>query len=173
MQKKANESIFIEINFETYKKFTSQDPKTAFDLYQVLSLNWMLKSRIKNIIELNKETVKQIEIKNRWVGFYNWFNNAFGKTAIPTQYLYTYGNELLLPNRTNYIGYYHVMENIGFMTGKYHGDGPENILIPLRENITPTYKSDDGSSQENTSFSSTSSPSTETSSPSSGGGGGY
>ena len=65
------------------------------------------------------------------------------------------------------------MENIGFMTGKYHGDGPENILIPLIENITPTYKSDDGSSQENTSFSPTSSPSTETSSPSSGGGGGY
>jgi uncharacterized membrane protein YgcG len=170
--KKTNENIFIETNLETYKKFTSQDPKVAFDLYEMLSLTWMLKSKTKNIVEINKKTVKDIEINKNWKGFYSWFNNGFGKRGKPTRYLYTNGNELLLPNRTNYIGYYHIMENIGYMSGKYHGDGPENILIPTVKNLTPIYKLSGDSSQENISPSSTANQSstTQTSSPSSGGG---
>jgi hypothetical protein len=170
--KKTNESIFIETNFETYKKFTDQDPNVAFDLYEVLSLTWMLRSKTQDVSDINKKTVKDIEISKNWLGFYNWFNDGFSRRGKPTRYLYTYGNELLLPNRTNYIGYYHIMENVGPMSGKYHGDGPEIILVPVVENLTPTYKFDDDSSQGNLSPSSTmdQSSTTQTSSPSSGGG---
>lgn len=177
--KKTNENIFIETNLETYKKFVSQDPKVAFDLYEVLSLTWMLKSKTKDIIEVNKSTVRNIETSKNWKGFYNWFNNSFGKRGLPTLYLYTEGNEFLLPNRTNYVGYYHIMENIGFMSGKYHGDGPEHILIPTSENIQYKYKSggDNLSPEASTSGQSfttdESSPSMGGGASSGGGGGGY
>ena len=173
--KKSNEGIYIETNLETYKKFTSQDPKVAFDLYEILSLTWVLKSKTKNVSDLNKETVRSIEISKNWVGFYDWFNGNFSKRGRPARYLYTNGNELLLPNRKNYIGFYHIMENIGYMSGRYHGDGPEYLLIPVVNNITPTYKFDNETSGEDTSNLSTTNQSfdTQTSLPSNGGGGGY
>ena len=80
-----------------------------------------------------KSTVRNIETSKNWKGFYNWFNDSFGKRGLPTLYLYTEGNELLLPNRTNYVGYYHIMEGVsrGLMTGRFHGEAEDIPLTPI------------------------------------------
>lgn len=159
--KKCNESIYIETNNETYKKFQNQDPKVAFESYEILPLTWVLKSKTKNIIEVNKKTVKDIQIKYMWGGFYNYFNNNFSLPNIKTFFLSTKGGELLYPNRTNYIGYYHIMENGNIMDGRNHSDSKGIILIPLNSNFQPSE-----SNQSNT-------ISSDASSPSIGGGSGY
>ena len=171
--KKTNEAIFIETDYDTFKKFTDQDPNVATDLYKLISLDWILKSE-KPITEANKKTVQNIENKLNWYGFSSYFNGNFGPKSRPTRFYYTEGNELLLPNRTNYVGYYHIMEGVsrGLMTGRFHGDGAETILFPINPNFTPSFGSPNSSptSQINSSFNSTEEAS---SSPSSGGGGGY
>lgn len=171
--KKTNEAIFIETDYNTFKKFTDQDPNVATDLYKIISLNWIFKSK-KPITEVNKKTIQDIEDKLNWYGFLNYFNGNFGPKNRSIRFYYTEGNELVLPNRTNYVGYYHIMEgvNSGLMTGRFHGDGAEIKLIPINPNFTPSFGSSSSfpTSQGNNSFNSTGEIS---SFPSSGGGGGY
>lgn len=171
--KKTNEAIFIETDYDTFKTFTDQDPNVATDLYKIISLNWILKSE-KPINEANKKTVQDIENKLNWHGFLNYFNGNFGPKSRPTRFYYTEGGELVLPNRTSYVGYYHIMEGINrnLMTGRFHGDGAETILFPINSNFTPSFGSPDSSftPQGNNSFNNAGET---TSSPSSGGGGGY
>lgn len=133
--KKNNESIYIETNDETYKKFKNQDSKVAFESYQVFPLLWILKSTTKDFIEINKKTVKDFQNKNSWSGFYDYFNGNFGRPGSKTRLLYTEGGELLYPNRTTYIGYYHIMENGTIMDGRNHNDSKKIILIPLNSNF--------------------------------------
>ena len=160
--KKISQNLYIEISKKTYNQFIDLSPKVAFNLYEVANLIWYLRSPGESsVAQANVSNILNFEKK------YNWgnFNQFLKVNKEKEDFLYTKGGELLLPNRTNYIGYYHIMSGGKIMTGKEHGDGPELILIPLKPNfIIPSNKETSPSVQ--------SSP-TQTSFPSSGGGSGY
>ncbi len=132
--KQNNAPIFIETSKETYNKFSSNDPMMATDLYTILPVPWSIE---ENASLINRFTVNKIEKENQWYGFHYYFKGVFDNTESISESLYTNGGEFLLPNRTNYIGFYHFMPNGTAMTGKNHGDKPEIILISIvnRPNI--------------------------------------
>ena len=131
--KKTTELLYLEINFEDYNLLVSKDKTIAFDLYEAVSVFWGVSG-----LE-NEKKVLEIEKIYKWYGFSSIFNGNFSTPAqsLPS-YLYTEGNEFLLPNRKSYMGYYHQMPDGNFMTGKSHGDGPEIVLIPLKPISNPT-----------------------------------
>lgn len=154
--KSNTQNLYTEINKTLFEQFASRDPLVAFEFYTVTFLSWSLG---KNSSQVNKNMVLLKEKELNWYNFHHFFKNQFGSIEDSNdENLYTKGGEFLLPNRTNYIGYYHRMNNGNFMTGKYHGDGPETILISLNKT---------------TFLNSSQSTLGTTSSPSSGGGGGY
>ena len=99
----------------------------------------------------------------------NWenFSKYLKITPEKKDFLYTEGGEFLYPNRTNYIGYYHIMDDGSIMTGKEHGDGIEIKLIPFK--TSPIILTQD----QNTIFPSSTPSSTISSGGGSSGGGGY
>ena len=126
--KKNNEAQYIEISSNTYKLFQNQDSTVAITMYEAKNLIWYLTSPSdKSVDEVNLNILLDFEKKYNWSNFHHYVPI----TSTPEEFLYTEGNELLLPNRTSYVGYYHYMPDGGIMTGKFHGDGNEIILIPL------------------------------------------
>jgi len=155
--KKRNQKLYLEISPDDFLALKTFNPKIAFDLYESTSIPWSLNF---DASLTNRNLVNNIERNKKWYGFHHFFKGRFGLYDPLQEALYTDGGEFLFPDRTDYIGYYHYMPNGNIMTGRYHGDGVEIILIPLK-NINPTSTSTSTSTP-------TSSPST-----SGGGGGGY
>ena len=155
--KKRNQNLYLEISPDDFLALKTFNSKIAFDLYESISIPWSLSF---DASLTNRNLVNNIERNKKWYGFHHFFKGRFGLYDSTQEALYTDGGEFLFPDRTDYIGYYHYMPNGNVMTGRYHGDGVEIILIPLK-NINPT--------------STSTSTSTPTSSPSTSGdgGGGY
>jgi len=162
--KKRTSFLYYEISEEDYNLLIEKDKTIAFDLYEGVSIFWDLYD-----FSLNKTKVADVERDYKWYGFTNSFNDNFTTSPdLPTvSYLYTRGNEFLLPNRTSYVGYYHYMSEGKVMTGKYHGEGLDISLIQIVS--TPTPSSPESTPTETQ----TTSTSANTISPSNGGGGGY
>ena len=154
--KKRNQNLYLEISPDDFLALKTFNPKIAFDLYESISISWSLSF---DASLTNRNLVNNIERNKKWYGFHHFFKGRFGLYDSTQEILYTEGGEFLFPNRTDYIGYYHYMPNGNVMTGRYHGDGVEIILIPLK-------------TLSNASSPSTS-PSTSSPSTSGGGGGGY
>ena len=143
---------YYEISKETFKSMATSD-LYALDLFDAIVLSFKIGRENDGF---NHYQMITAELKFNWVGF------ASISPFNPTQdYLNTSGGDFLLPNRTNYIGFYHI-EGSQYITGRYSGDGPKTTLIPLKSTNTLIQ-----SNNTNTPLSNT------TSSPSSGGGGGY
>ena len=162
--KKNTINQYIEISFATYNLFIKNSNTVALNMYQVQNLIWYLQSpNDKPVNEINLATLLNFEKKYNWINFHHYIPVLGANEG----FLYTEGNELLLPNRTSYIGYYHFMPDGGIMTGKFHGEGSEIRLIS-----TPNFNPDNstlGSETQSTTPSITSTPIISTS----GGGGGY
>ena len=167
--KQNNAPIFIETSKETYNKFSSNDPMMATDLYTVLPVPWSIEENAESI---NRFTVNKIEKENQWYGFHHYFKGVFDDAGSISESLYTNGGEFVLPNRTNYVGFYHFMPNGTAMTGKNHGDKPEIILIPLinKPMLTLSNQTDTTTNQTTTT---TPQPTYTPPASSGGGGGGY
>ena len=116
---------YYEISKETFKAMATSN-LYANDLYEAIFLKFSIGEKYNSANHLN---FISIELKRNWKGFSTLSTFRPSKND-----LYTEGGEFLLPNRTSYIGYYHNMNNGNFMTGRYHGDGPEILLIPLKSN---------------------------------------
>jgi|TARA_R110001592_G_scaffold309414_1_gene583643 hypothetical protein len=161
--KKTTSNLYIEISSVTYKKLKKSDPTTAFMLYEARSFKWYLDSNSDlSVEEINSNNAIEFETSNNWPYFKD-FLNIYPETP---NYSYTKGNEFLLPNRTSYIGYYHVMPDGKIMAGKSHNKGRNVVLISLKTPPTP-----DLENNESLSASPPPSSTTSTSSPSTGGGG--
>lgn len=168
--KKVNELIYFEISKETYSKLKSKDPTIAFELFECLYFPWNIGNEPEENAKINKKIVTQIERDHKWYGFHHYFRGDFGGGSITTEDLHTDGGEFLLPNRTNYVGFYHFMSNGNPMVGKSHGEGSDIPLIQIKPTTTsiPPVTSFPSTTPQTT-ITPTSSPT----SPSSGGGGGY
>ena len=169
--KRVNNLMYTEISKETYNKFIAKDPTVAYNLYNCLFLFWSLIDEVTIQSRINRNIVDLIEKNNKWYGFHHYFKGNFGTTRTISESLYTKGGEFLLPNRTNYIGFYHFMPDGTPMTGKSHGDGKDIALIQIKSTSPFLSPSPNLSSPTPTqpTTTQTSSPST----PSGGGGGGY
>ena len=87
---------------------------------------------------MNKKIITLIEKRQKWYGFTQYFRNGFLQyhTSEFNENLYTKGGEYTLPNGSNYIGFYHIMDSGVAMTGGVHGRGGDIILTPIE--IKPT-----------------------------------
>ena len=172
--KRLTSANYIEINSKTFNLFQQRDSSVANSLYEAKSLVWYLTSPgDKPTSEVNFDNVVTFQEK------YNWenFENMFTFSSKRMDFFYTKGNELLLPNRTSYVGYYHIMRDeendlTFIMTGKTHKESSGINLIPLKRSFKPTFGAPDELPNV-VSSPSTSTTQGTTSSPSSGGGGGY
>jgi hypothetical protein len=63
------------------------------------------------------------------------------ETYITRTNLYTGGGEFVLPNGKDYVGYYHIHPEKGFMVGATHVDEFHEILIPTKNEEPPTVSS--------------------------------
>ena len=77
--KKTNELKYMEIDFDTYNKLRSQDPKIAWDLYIPIQIIWLIKGNQEQVYNSNKGSVQSIEQNNSWYGFSQYFKNDFSK----------------------------------------------------------------------------------------------
>jgi hypothetical protein len=137
--KKRTTTLYFEISETDYNLLVNKDKIIAFDLYEGINIFWKFNDSIEN-----KSQVSKIEKNYKWYGFINFFNDDFsGLNSPPPTYLYTQGNEFLLPNRTSYVGFYHFMSNGKAMTGKYHGEGSDISLIQISSNPIPQQLSPD------------------------------
>ena len=54
---------------------------------------------------------------------------------------YTDGNQYMLEDGIPYVGYYHIMNDGTVMSGKYHGEGEDIILLPINQKVSFNKKS--------------------------------
>jgi hypothetical protein len=77
--KKTNENRYLEIDFNTYNKLRSQDPKIAWDLYNPTQIIWLIQGNREQVYNSNKGSVQSIEQNLLWYGFSQYFKNDFSK----------------------------------------------------------------------------------------------
>ena len=83
IDKSLSQEEITQISKETYTKFLSQDPTTAFDVYEVLLIPWALSQN--GVVgdplppeTINRNIVALAEKNNDWYGFTSYFQGNFG-----------------------------------------------------------------------------------------------
>lgn len=170
----------MEIDKQTF----SLERIFAYDLYDKISIEWMIKGDKFNVNKFNKSQVLTVEkpISNfnqqqrYWVGFSQYFKNNFLQFYQNTieENLYTSGNEYKTSDGKEYIGSYHIHPEKGPMVGAKHISTPHNYLYKIGSNIPQNIT---GSNIFQNDITSSPQPPTYTPPPSTGGGsyggGGY
>lgn len=167
--KKTNQTIYLEINKDTYDKLVKKDSSILWQLYQPFTLTWALKGNREQVAKNNQNAVERISNKlnmSMLIEFLNKDYTKYYKYPDATN-LYTKGNELkTTQDNKMYIGFYHIHPDKGYMAGATHVLEPHAYLSPIN-----------GFSYSSLSFKDTSKPSSTSNTPSTGGGmsggGGY
>jgi len=135
--KKGNESKFLEISLEDYRKFINRDRDVMFELYTPIQINWILTGKKEQVYKVNQSIVARTEREQNLPGFTQYFRNRFTQfyKYIEASNLYTAGNEFKTEKGVNYIGFYHIHDSKGPMVGKTHIKDPHEYLFPINETI--------------------------------------
>jgi hypothetical protein len=135
--KKGNESKFLEISLEDYRKYVSKDKDVMFELYIPFQINWILTGEKKQVYKVNQSIVTRAEREQNLPGFTQYFRDRFTQfyKYIEASNLYTAGNEFKTEKGVNYIGFYHIHDSKGPMVGKTHIEDPHEYLFPINETI--------------------------------------
>lgn len=80
--KKTNELLYIEISKEVYKKIVNRDPNYAFDLYEAISLPWLLAGDGVEIAKINLKVAQIIETDKGWLGFPTYISSVNFSTPV-------------------------------------------------------------------------------------------
>ena len=75
--KKGNESQFIEISLEDYRKYVSQDSDVMFELYVPIQINWILTGNKEQVYKINQSIVARTEREQNLPGFTQYFRDRF------------------------------------------------------------------------------------------------
>jgi len=136
--KKGNESKFLEISLEDYRKYVNQDRDVMFELYTPIQINWILTGEKEQVYRVNQSIVARTEREQTLPGFTQYFRNRFTQfyKYIEASNLYTAGNEFKTEKGVNYIGFYHIHDSKGPMVSKTHIKDPHEYLFPINETIT-------------------------------------
>ena len=161
--KKVNQTIYLEINKDTYDKLVKKDSSIVFDLYQPFTLTWTLTGNKEQVAKNNQNVVERISNKlniSMLAEFLKMDYTKYYKYPEASN-LYTKGNELkTTQDNKMYIGFYHIHPDKGYMAGATHVLEPHAYLSPIN-----------GFSYIGLSFKDTSKPSSTSNTPPSTGGG--
>ena len=161
--KKINQTIYLEINKDTYDKLVKRDSSIVFDLYQPFTLTWTLKGNREQVAKNNQNAVERISNKLNMSILAEFLKKDYTKyyKYPDATNLYTKGNELKTTQDNKiYIGFYHIHPDKGYMAGATHVLEPHAYLSPIN-----------GFSYSSPSFKDTSKPSPTSNTPPSTGGG--
>lgn len=161
--KKTNQTIYLEINKDTYDKLVKQDPSILYQLYQPFTLTWTLKGNKEQVAKNNQNVVEKISNNLRIQNLAEFLKKDYTKyyKYPEASNLYTKGNELkTTQDNKMYIGFYHIHPDKGYMAGATHVLEPHAYLSPIN-----------GFSYSGPSFKDTSKPSPTSNTPPSTGGG--
>ena len=75
--KKGNETKFIEISLEDYRKFINRDRDVMFELYIPIQINWILTGDKEQVYKANQSIVARAERGQNLPGFTHYFKNNF------------------------------------------------------------------------------------------------
>ena len=138
--KKNTSYEYLEIDLDTYSKITSRNQNIAWDLYEAVSITWVIKGEPANVQKSNNLTVLNIENissgrnpkgKN-WAGFSQIFTKGYLQFYQETQeYLVTSGGEYKTSDGKEYLGLYHIHPDKGPMVGPTHVSTPHDYLYPI------------------------------------------
>jgi hypothetical protein len=75
--KKGNETKFIEISLEDYRKYVNQDSDVMFELYIPIQINWVLTGEKEQVYQINQNIVAKAEREQNLPGFTQYFRDRF------------------------------------------------------------------------------------------------
>ena len=75
--KKGNETQFLEISLEDYRKYVSQDRDVMFELYIPIQINWILTGEKEQVYQVNQSIVSRTEREQNLPGFTQYFRDRF------------------------------------------------------------------------------------------------
>lgn len=130
--KVINQNKWIEINEETYGKLESKDKSWLWKHYNVYRLQWTLTGKEDEVSEANRTEIQILEQFGKVTGLslYLQLNYTQFYLGEIQENLETKGQEYLLPDGKEYIGFYHIHPTKGAMVGKLHTKIPHSSLVP-------------------------------------------
>jgi hypothetical protein len=75
--KKGNETKFLEISLEDYRKYVSRDRDVMFELYTPIQINWILTGEKEQVYQVNQSIVARTEREQNLPGFTQYFRDRF------------------------------------------------------------------------------------------------
>ena len=75
--KKGNETQFLEISLEDYRKYVSRDSDVMFELYVPIQINWILTGDKEQVYKVNQSIVARTEREQNLPGFTQYFRDRF------------------------------------------------------------------------------------------------
>jgi hypothetical protein len=75
--KKSNETKFIEISLEDYRKFVNRDTDVMFELYTPIQISWILTGEKEQVYQTNQNIVAKAEREQNLPGFTQYFRDRF------------------------------------------------------------------------------------------------
>ena len=145
--KKTDKYQYFEINYESFSLIKSGAGNIAWDRYSAVQLSWAINGDSTQVNRINKQTVKEIEMKfstkfpngKLWLGFSTIFKNNYLQfyQGVITN-LSTLGNEYKTKDGKEYMGPYHIHPEKGPMVGAEHVMTPHDYLYPIKRKIKPT-----------------------------------
>jgi hypothetical protein len=75
--KKSNETKFIEISLEDYRKFVNRDTDVMFELYTPIQISWILTGEKEQVYQTNQNIVAKAEREQNLPGFTQYFKDRF------------------------------------------------------------------------------------------------
>ena len=165
---KQNQSIYLEINKNTFHNLKKRKSDWDWQPYIPFSIPWTLIGEEKVTNQTNKNIVLLQEKRLKKLGLREFLRFNYLKYYRPDsgEDLYTNGGDYL-NKRTGqeYVGYYHIHPIKGPMVGQFHIDSDHDFLIPII--------GDTSGSISNAPITQSPTPSSGYSPSSGGGGGGY
>lgn len=74
---KSNQTQFLEISLEDYRKYVSQDRDVMFELYVPIQINWILTGEKEQVYKVNQSIVARTEREQNLPGFTQYFRDRF------------------------------------------------------------------------------------------------
>lgn len=130
----------IEINKLQFDYLQNKNPNIQYQLWEPVSINWLLTGDFKKTSQANFNTVKLVENRQKLPYFSKYFRGKYDKyfKYSDNENLYSDGSELVYSkNRKPYIGYYHIHPEKGPMVGRQHIEEPHEYLAFLPTGSTP------------------------------------
>jgi hypothetical protein len=75
--KKGNETKFLEISLEDYRKYINRDKDVMFELYTPIQINWILTGDKEQVYKVNQSIVARAEREQNLPGFTQYFRDRF------------------------------------------------------------------------------------------------